>query len=86
MNFDIEPEDAWDPGDRVEELVDNLIRRAELLTGSRTIIPISDGLAATLEELAHVVQLERARRVLSDRDVLRADQIDEDIEFLRGRI
>ena len=75
---DAEPEDAWDPGDPVDELVVNLIHRADLLDATGTA-------ADMLRALAVRVALARTRH-LFDADRVRADLLDEDIAFVRGRL
>lgn len=81
---DSEPEDGWDPDDSVAEQVDNLVRRAELLSRRRVRLA-GDGAAATLDALSDIVRRARRKR-LYGRDLVRADQLDEDIAFVRGRL
>jgi len=80
---DSEPEDAWDAGDSVDELVANLIRRAVLLD-DHTLIPRGNPVV-TLRALADLVRRARQRR-LTERELVRADQLDEDITFLQDRV
>lgn len=81
MTFgDFEPEDAWDRDDDPADQLHNLRRRARLLYLSRTVPPLD-----TLEQIAAAVTGARVRR-LTGRDALRADQLDEDIDYLRGRL
>jgi hypothetical protein len=82
--FDIEPEDSWDAGDTVDDLVANLVRRAELLDERRTLIPTGNPVVI-LEAIDDLVRVARLRR-LAGRDLVRADQIDEDIRFVRRRL
>lgn len=73
---DVEPEDAWDPGDTVDELLANVVRRVALLVLREHI----------LDALADLVRAERRDRVLDEAERRRADLIDEDIVFIRGRL
>lgn len=81
---DDEPEDAWDPGDPVPVLVDDLLRRVELLVG-HGVRTGSDDPAATLDAIAHLVEVAR-RRHLGPHDLERARELDEDIATVRGRL
>lgn len=81
---DAEPEDAWHPDDSIVEQVENLIRRAELLLGHRLTRPGTDP-ESVLHALAHVVVRVRRRRP-HGRELLRVDQLDEDIEYVRSRL
>ena len=81
---DDEPEDAWHPDDPVDEQVAQLIRRAELLDRRNILIPRGNHVV-TLQALAELVALARRRR-LTDRDVVRADHLDEDIAHVRNRL
>jgi hypothetical protein len=76
---DDEPEDAWDPGDPTDELVACLIRRARLLEPD-VEVPTAN-LADALRSLGESVARAR-RRYLTGRDLIRADQLDDDIAFL----
>jgi len=80
---DSEPEDAWDAGDTVPEQVRNLIRRVELLV--RYPVRVGGDARETLAALRRLVRRARRRR-LYGRELLRADQIDEDIEFVESRL
>lgn len=81
---DIEPEDSWHPEDPVAEQLTNLVRRAELLEGRSLRAAYSDP-HDTLDVLAVIVAAARRRR-LTGRELLRADQLDEDIAFIRRRL
>ena len=79
---DIEPEDSWHPDDPVPVLIDNLLRRCNLLDRTDEL--------RDRDELVHLI----GRRVrayvmrrdsLSDRDKLRVDQLDEDFDHLITR-
>lgn len=78
---DYEPEDAWDPGDPWPTLADNLLRRVALLEALST--------GQVRRELLDTLIANRlatiARRPLSPRDRLRADQALEDLAYLHGR-
>ena len=81
--FDAEPEDSWDATDSVAEQIQNLVRRAERLTGRRLRMmgePID-----VLDTLRETVRRARRKR-LYGRELVRADQLDEDITFVVGRI
>lgn len=80
---DSEPEDAWDPGDPTPVLLDNLVRRALLLTHER--VEQGDDPAQVLDRLADLVARARQRR-LEGRELIRARDLDDDITFLRGRL
>jgi hypothetical protein len=82
---DDEPEDAWDPGDPVPVLVDDLIRRVELLIGHGFRTGAGDT-SGTLDAIADAVAAERARRVLEGHDLERADELNDDIATVRGRL
>lgn len=79
---DYEPEDAWVPDDPPGEQIVNLRRRLALLLDSD--YPFGD-LEDELDLLAAVLDLVRDRR-LSARQLLRADDLDTDIEHVRGRL
>jgi hypothetical protein len=81
---DVEPEDAWDRGDSTDLLIANLIARAILLERRWVRVP-GDDPAATLDALAALVAVARRRR-LTGRDLVRADELDADIVYLRGRL
>lgn len=78
MIGDDEPEDAWDADDPTRELVTNLTRRVVVLL-------VDDDALDVLDVLGVLVAFARLR-VLSARATLRADQIDQDIAFLRARL
>jgi hypothetical protein len=77
---DWEPEDSWDAEDDPQVQLDNLRARARLLYLSRTVPPLD-----TLDQIAAAVTGAFARP-LTAREVLRAEQLDEDIEYLRTRL
>ena len=78
---DDEPEDAWHPDDPPHVQLDQLRRRALLLyLFERHPPPLH-----TLDDIAAAVAAAR-RRTLTARATVRADQLDEDIIYLRGRI
>jgi hypothetical protein len=74
---DYEPEDAWDPGDPPELLLDNLRRRVLLLYIARTLPPLD-----TLELVALAVIVARARDDLTPRDTTRIADLFDDIAYL----
>jgi thiamine kinase-like enzyme len=79
---DFEPEDAWDIDDTVPAQLNNLRDRVLLLhLFQREQPPVN-----TLDDIAAAVQQARDRGDLSPRSRLRADQLDEDIAYLRGRL
>jgi hypothetical protein len=80
---DSEPEDAWDPGDTVEELIQNLSRRVDLLGQLRTVPEVS-----TLAEILDDIRLLFGRAVQDahDEHFYRIVLLREDIEFVLGRL
>lgn len=84
MSFgDAEPEDSWDIDDSVAEQIQNLVRRAELLTGRR--LRLAGEPIDILDALRETVRRVRRKR-LYGRALVRADQLDEDITFVLGRL
>lgn len=81
---DTEPEDAWDAGDAIPEQVGNLVRRLELLLRRRVRLT-GDSVQDQVDQIAEAVRKARRKR-LYGRDLLRADQLDEDIGFVRSRL
>lgn len=83
---DTEPEDEWTVTDDVHALVANLRRRAMLLSANRTgwIEPGGD-LATQLDQLDNIVRAVR-HWVLDARDVLRLEQLADDIPVVRARL
>jgi hypothetical protein len=82
MFGDDEPEDAWHPDDDPAVQLDQLRRRAALLwLFHRDQPPLN-----TLDDIADAVRRARDRGDLTPRSRLRADQLDEDIHHLRGRL
>jgi hypothetical protein len=80
---DVEPEDAWDPGDTVAEQIENLVRRGMLLEPD-VLIPRGDP-GVTLDALADLVRLARTRQ-LTERERVRANDLDDDIKFITRRL
>lgn len=81
MFGDSEPEDAWHPDDPIPILVDNLLRRLDLLDGRADLTrrgELVDELAERLEALAG--------RIRNTRDSLRYVQLVEDLAHVRARI
>ena len=77
---DDEPEDAWDPEDPTDLLVDDLVRRVALLERGPVAVP-TDNLLDSLRRLSELVAAARQRR-LAGPDLERADELDADITFL----
>lgn len=75
---DDEPEDAWDVDDSIDEQLANLVRRARLLIATYSAL-------AVLDALADVVRVARDDGV-TGRDRLRADQLADDIAYVRDRL
>ena len=75
---DFEPEDAWDATDDMADQLENLRARVRLLL----LMPVFE----TLDDIADGVLAARRSRVFDARDELRADQLDEDIAFVRARL
>ena len=81
--FDAEPEDSWDATDALGFQLQNLIRRTELLTGRRW--RLSGDPPVILDAITDAVRKARRKR-LYGRQLVRADQIDEDVVFVRSRL
>lgn len=84
--FDVEPEDSWDAGDAVEELIENLSRRCTLLGEPRRL---RDGAtpAELLDEIDERLQRVRRRRDgLSYRERIRYEMTVDDVVFIRRRL
>ena len=82
--FDAEPEDSWDATDALVDQLDNVIRRVELLTGHGFRSGATDP-ADVLDAVEHLIARAR-RRHPSARDLVRAEQLDADIAFVRTRL
>jgi hypothetical protein len=79
---DDEPEDAWDAEDEPEDQVDNLRLRLAFLLAAKA----RDGdLLAELAILRNVLERIRERRT-GEREILRSEQLDEDISFVVARL
>ena len=78
---DYEPEDAWHPLDEISEQIENLRNRVRLLFAGRTV-PVLE----TIDDVFEAVIAARRSRILNPRDELRANDLDEDINYLRGRL
>lgn len=84
MFGDDEPEDAWDPADAVSDLLDNLRLRVQLLEAT---IALDFAFVAELDSLEERLTAWRLlRAVPSARDALRAEQLADDIAFVRSRL
>ena len=78
---DYEPEDAWHPDDAIPLLIDNLLRRLDLLDGRADLTrrgELVDELGERLDALAG-----RAR---NNRDEVRYQQLVADLMWIRSRI
>jgi hypothetical protein len=84
-SFDAEPEDSWDRGDTIDEQLANLRRRAALLLIAAARHSDDGDRARAIEVLSLIVRLARLRNVVG-RDLVRADQLDEDLWFVLGRL
>lgn len=63
---DAEPEDAWDPDDPVDELIDNLLRRLALLVALRDLDDrVQQRLRMLADDLEHVATRVAARKLES---------------------
>lgn len=78
---DSEPEDAWDPGDPVPVLIDNLLRRLDLLDGRPDLSRRSE-LLGELEERLDAL----AGRTRNARAQLRYAQLVADLTYVRERL
>lgn len=78
---DYEPEDAWHPDDPFPVLVDNLLRRLDLVE-RRVLLESRRDLLAAIERR---VRRDRRRRRLSERDRRRLADVAVDVAFLRDR-
>jgi hypothetical protein len=81
---DFEPEDAWDRGDPVPLLIDNLFARLALLGQTRLDDAQSDD--ERLDDVTHLLAHARLRDDLTAADELRIDLIAVDIHYLRERL
>jgi hypothetical protein len=80
---DYEPEDGWDRGDAIPILIDNLARRSDLLFHRND----GDSRRDKLVELQGDVDYWNDRRdAMNARDLLRLDQLIEDLAFVRSRV
>lgn len=79
---DTEPEDAWHPDDPIPMQLDNLLRRTNLL-GSLPELHDRDLLIEALEQ--RVTQIEQRRGMLDGRDLIRLEQLVEDLALVRSR-
>ena len=81
--FEDEPEDYWHPDDPVAEQIRNLrLRLGLLFTGDA---PIDSPLVTELEVIAAALGVARRRR-LSERNLLRADDLEADLEYVWDRL
>jgi hypothetical protein len=77
---DSEPEDAWDPDDPIPVLIDNLLRRLDLLDRRPDLSRRGELVGELAERLAAL-----AGRARSTRDQIRYDQLVEDLAWLEAR-
>ena len=83
---DVEPEDAWDPGDTPAEQVENLRRRVVLLIVAALRAGDTDAeLRDVLTMITVLVAIARLRG-LNTRGLLRAAHLEEDIALIRNRL
>ena len=81
---DDEPEDQWDAGDAVADLLDNLRARMMLLESS---ISADFGFVAELDALDMRLKAWRLLRANPNpRDQLRAEQLGDDVAYVRSRL
>ena len=78
---DYEPEDAWHPDDPIPLLLDNLLRRLDLLDGRADLARRGE----LIEELAERLDA-LAGRARTDRDEVRYQQLVADLMWLRNRV
>ena len=83
--FDWEPEDTWDIEDSVCAQIDNLLKRLDLLDGQRDPAGRWRGMIVDLEHRVRPWVEQRDTGRLNEREVLRVDQLVEDLEFVRDR-
>ena len=81
---DVEPEDAWHPDDALVDLVRNLGRRIALV--DQLPPPRGTSLRALVAAIADRRERAARRHRLSDRDVLRLEQIAVDLDLVRRRL
>jgi catechol-2,3-dioxygenase len=79
---DYEPEDAWDADDDAIDMATNLLRRLDLLDQSQPNRDL-DKMIGQIEQ--RVGAYRRIREQLNARDLLRLDQLTEDLPTLRER-
>ena len=84
---DADPEDSWDVGDPVDELVHNLERRVAVLGEPTGPTTHSGDLAERLDDVELAAGRLRDRRdELDDRALLRVGLVFDDIETVRGML
>lgn len=84
---DDEPEDGWDRGDTVGELLDNLRRRTRLLDLRERSSPVEVHQADELDQIEMMLQFHARRRAqLDERAQLRVAQALEDVAYVRTRL
>jgi hypothetical protein len=83
---DYEPEDAWDPGDPIPLLIDNLLKRIDALdeTPPDAVARYRDIITLIDNYLRPWVERRNAGN-LSARQALRVTQLQEDLAFVRNR-
>lgn len=80
---DSEPEDSWHPDDPIPILIDNLLRRLDLLQGRDDLTRRRD----LVDEIStRVEQYEAIRSTLGERDRVRLDQLADDLATVRARL
>lgn len=82
--FDFEPEDAWDAADPPLEQARNLARRIHALDGRG--VPRDSNVRVLLAVIQHRAHRASMRDNLTDRQLLRLEQIAGDLEYVRGRL
>lgn len=85
MIADYEPEDAWDASDAVRDQLINLARRIAVLDGlpePRTTGNVDHVLTVIHDRLVRAMRA----RALDERERLRAEQLRDDLAFIRARL
>jgi hypothetical protein len=85
--FESTPEDAWSPGDTVEEMVHNLCARCALLDHGPRLPegPGGNTVPEMMDELKERVLAKLKQRDISDVDKVRAELILEDVETVLAK-
>jgi hypothetical protein len=79
---DFEPEDSWHPEDPIPILIDNLFRRLALLERDDELVDRR----VLLDVIEHRAARQRLRRDLSVADLVRLQDLADDLELIRAML